>query len=207
MNMQDVKRIIIVSHCHYLYAGLKALLSSVSLPLILEQVITADEAGKKVSLGRGDMVMIAQESGCPADRTRSRAVVWRLEYLMRTGTIPWVPCALLTQNMQIELGKKTFSLTQSWLHEELEILLSGVLSTPECYYPEVSVSQYLTAQQSVLLKELLAGQDVKGIAAALHLSPRAVFAGRGALIRKLGLRNRLELMCLNRQGFSGAEWN
>ncbi|EBM3803345.1 hypothetical protein FXQ12_23075 [Salmonella enterica] len=55
----------------------------------------------------------------------------------------------------------------------------------------------LTVQQAALLKELLSGQDVKGAAAALHLSPRAVLAGRGGLLRKLGLRNRLELNGIN----------
>ncbi|ECE2104447.1 LuxR C-terminal-related transcriptional regulator [Salmonella enterica] len=49
----------------------------------------------------------------------------------------------------------------------------------------------MTVQQAALLKELLSGQDVKGAAAALHLSLRAVLAGRGGLLRKLGLRNRL----------------
>lgn len=202
--MQEVKKIIVVCQCYYLYTGLKAIFSSVSQPLISEQAITADAAGKKVSTGKGNLVMVLQESGTPADRIRARASIWHLGHLIRTGIIPQVPCVLLTENLQMEAGGRAFCLTRKWLHEELDILLEVLFARPEYYQPDDGrKDRNLTAQQVTLLKVLQSGQNIKDIAAMLCLSNRAVFAERGTLIRKLGLRNRLELMLLSRLHFNG----
>ncbi|EGL9556633.1 hypothetical protein IMA99_004163 [Salmonella enterica] len=47
----------------------------------------------------------------------------------------------------------------------------------------------------------MAGDSVYEIAAALAVTRQSVFASRSALIEKLGLRNRLELMSLTMEDF------
>ncbi|STB68629.1 DNA-binding transcriptional activator UhpA [Citrobacter freundii] len=190
--------IIIVTPCCYLLAGLEALLST----FLLIQVAPTDSTHMMLEAPGADMLIVARESGAPADIARAQAVMWRLEYLMRRGMMRRIPCLLLAENMSIQVEVKTFWLERQYLAYELDLVLSNVTSNPELYQ-RPSVNWFpLSPRQRQILTALMSGREVKEIAEELHLQPRTVFACRDSLIKKLGLRNRIDLMCLGTPGFS-----
>ncbi|EDX5597966.1 helix-turn-helix transcriptional regulator [Salmonella enterica subsp. enterica serovar Saintpaul] len=76
--------------------------------------------------------------------------------------------------------------------------LLDILNTPgSAVLPRVNLNRCrLSSRQQHILDETLAGRSVRDIAAHLEISERAVFSARAALIMKIGLNNRMELMSL-----------
>lgn len=195
---RNKQSIIIVTTCCFLQAGLEALLSDFRLV----KVAPVDSGHMISETTYANMLIVARESGAPAEVARSQAVMWRLEYLMRRGIMRRIPCLLLAENMSIRVGGRTFWLQRQYLASELDILLSNVTDRPELYRgPSVNWLP-LSPRQRQILTALMLGHEVKQIAEDLHLQPRTVFACRDSLIKKLGLRNRIDLMCMGTRGFS-----
>lgn len=199
--MPDNTQIIVLTPCRFLLAGLKALLEEPLMSLQLRHAVNTDEALiLQAVTGAATMVIVAQESDTPAGMARARAQLRRLDWLMRTGAMTRVPCLLLAGDMSMTVAGRKFWLTRRYAGLDLEILLGGILAHPQLYLG-MTVWSPLSEQQKIILAGTLAGLDVEALAAQMHILPRTVFAHRDILIKKLGLRNRMELMCLSPRDF------
>lgn len=202
--MPDNIPLIILTPCNYLQAGLGKLLEDSLLPLLVLQASCVDETRAIMTSAGAAMILVARESDSPAGMARGRAQMRRLDWLMVSGGMPRVPCLLLGRDMSITVGGKTFWLTREYVGLDLDILLGGILAAPELYL-DMSAWSPLSEQQKVILEGTLAGVDVAILAEKMRVLPRTVFSHRDVLIKKLGLHNRLELMCLSPQDFAGMD--
>ncbi|EAM6659635.1 helix-turn-helix domain-containing protein [Salmonella enterica] len=196
--------VITLTPCNFLQAGLEGLLEDSSLPLRVLHVSCVDEAWAIMTSVGAAMILVARESDSPAGMARVRAQMRRLDWLMVSGGMPLVPCLLLGGDMSITVAGKTFWLTRKYVGLDLDILLGGILSAPEIYL-DMSAWIPLSEQQKVILEGTLAGVDVAVLAEQMRVLPRTVFSHRNMLIKKLGLHNRLELMCLSPLDFAGMD--
>ncbi|EIC5003706.1 helix-turn-helix transcriptional regulator [Salmonella enterica] len=193
--------VIVLTSCCYLQAGLKGLLAETLIPLRLLQASSTGEVCKQLATTEAEMIIVARESGTPAGRARTRAQLRHLDWMMSSGAIQKVPCLLLAEDMSITLAGKSFRLTRTNTALDLEILVGGILAHPEKYLG-MSKWSALSVQQQAILDGTLAGLDIYELAERMNILPHTVFAHRDVLIKKLGLRNRMELMCLNAQDFT-----
>ncbi|EEG9646194.1 helix-turn-helix transcriptional regulator [Salmonella enterica] len=204
--MPNSVSVIVLTQCNFLLAGLEHLLEDSSLPLQVLHVSCVDEARVLLTSVSAAMILVARESDSPAGKARAQAQMRRLDWLMVSGVIPWIPCLLLGGDMSITVAGKTIWLTRKYVRLDLDIQLSRILAAPEIYLCS-SVWIPLSEQQKIILEGTLAGVSVEALAEQMRVLPQTVFSHRDTLIKKLGLQNRLALMCLKRQDFSGAEWN
>lgn len=203
--MPDNTPVIVLTPCRFLLAGLKGLLEETLMPLQLRHAVSTDEALILQAVTGAAMVIVAQESDSPAGKARARAQLRRLDWLMRTGAMTRVPCLLLAGDMSVTVAGRKFWLTRKYAGLDLEILLGGILAHPQLYLG-MAVWSPLSEQQKMILSGTLAGLDVEALAAQMHILPRTVFAHRDILIKKLGLRNRMELMCLSPRDFADVHY-
>lgn len=196
--------LIVLTPCNYLLAGLEDLLEDLSLPLRVLHASCVDEVRAIMTSVDAAMILVARESDSPAGMARVRALMRRLDWLMVSGGMPRVPCLLLGGDMSITVAGKTFWLTREYVGLDLDILLGGILTAPGIYL-SLSAWSPLSDQQKIILEGTLAGMDVGGLAEQMRVLPRTVFSHRDMLIKKLGLHNRLELMCLSPLDFAGMD--
>ncbi|EBR4458250.1 helix-turn-helix transcriptional regulator [Salmonella enterica] len=198
--MSDNVAVIVLTSCHFLFTGLKQLLSESLIPLRLLQASSVDEVLELQATAGVTMIVVAGESGSPVGYARARAQLWSLERMMMTRALPRVPCLMLVDDMSVTVAGETYWLTPKYLAQDLEMLLGDILVEPERYLDRFGLD-LLSAQQRVILDGTLAGLDVEAIAGRMHILPRTVYSHRNMLVKKLGLRNRMELMCLSPRDF------
>ncbi|EDT6741846.1 helix-turn-helix transcriptional regulator [Salmonella enterica subsp. enterica] len=193
--------VIVLTPCHFLFSGLKNLLRDNQLQLQFLHASTVDEVQKLQTIPGVSMIMVASESFTPVERSRALVLVRHLDWLMLSGAMPRIPCLLLMSDMSISVSGKIFWLTRGQAGYDLELLLGSILAHMDLYQ-EISAWSPLSEQQKIILKGTLSGLKVEELAVQMNILPRTVFVHRDVLIKKLGLRNRLELMCLNINNFS-----
>jgi len=164
---------------------------------------TTTESVSQIQMNTGaSIIVIATESDSSSERVRSLVMQWHLEYLMDTGCLRNMPVIQLSGNTQVWIAGRIFSLTQRRLAYELMNIMTATIKNAEYHKtPHAGKKKCLTRKQKIVLAGTLAGCRVNEIAELLHIKPGVVFFHRQALIAKLGLRNRLELMLLKSEDF------
>ncbi|MBA3211374.1 helix-turn-helix transcriptional regulator [Salmonella enterica] len=191
--------IIVLTSCRYLLAGLEGLMSDSLMRLL--HAGNMKEVCELQAVTGAEMIIVARESGAPDGLVWSRAQLRRLDWLMLSGRLQRVPCLLLAEDMSMTVAGKTFWLPGKDAALDLKTILSEVLAHPALYVG-MAVWCPLSAQQQKILEGTLAGLDVYELAEKMHVLPRTVFVYRDMLIKKLGLRNRMELMFLSVEDFT-----
>lgn len=202
--LKEKMSVIVFTPCSFLFSGLHHLLEFTVLPFSLELVSakTFDDAICEHKKFRAGVFIVAPASNTPAQIIRSRLFVGKLEYMMNKGMIPKAACLLMKNSMAIESSHKNYHLRRDSLKEDLNIMLRYFL---ENYWRYSTFTHYwlpLSDIQKKTLDALLSGDDITEVAKSLNITPQCVLTRRNNLIKKMGLRNRIGLMCMNRDMFS-----
>ncbi|EDM7409303.1 helix-turn-helix transcriptional regulator [Salmonella enterica subsp. enterica serovar Sandiego] len=199
--MSEKTLITVLTPCHFLFAGLESLLKNTLISPQVKHVVCINEALIQQAVSGAEMVIVAQDSNTPTGIARAWIQLRSLDWLMMTGAMKRVPCLLLAGDMSVTVSGRKFWLTRKYAGLDLEILLCSIMDHKELYQ-DMSVWFPLTEQQKIILSCTLAGFEVESMAAQMHILPSTVFAHRDNLIKKLGLRNRMALMCLSSRDFA-----
>lgn len=192
------KLIFLVSQCSYLLHGLSSLMTEtddrvsvipVSHP---EEILSYPEGRYKRRL------IVVSLPTAPVQSAKGRVFLWRLDIMRMQGRLSGPVHCVLTGDRE-----KWHSCVPAyrWLPKEngpatQDILLRTLLSPGWSSVP--ARPRHLTHRQECILEATLAGNTVQEIAEKLNLAEKAVFASRSALIERMGLNNRMELMSLIR---------
>ncbi|ECO1040173.1 helix-turn-helix transcriptional regulator [Salmonella enterica subsp. enterica serovar Newport] len=193
-------QIVVVTQCRYTLLGLKALMAQSAVPAEIIQVSRPEAVTRGSWSVNYSRLLLVDISGTPKEIARSRVFLWRWLGLCTRGLTEAMPWLLLENDR----GKgRHHSLTSRQSVTQLVAKISEVLLHPErrCSCPGAEYRGGLSDLQSEILNRTLAGDSVYEIAAALAVTRQSVFASRSALIEKLGLRNRMELMSLTMEDF------
>ncbi|EBG4693758.1 helix-turn-helix transcriptional regulator [Salmonella enterica] len=204
--MPSNKSVIVLAQSHFFVSGLKNLMADSSLQLQFLHAKTVEGILTLQKIPGVSMIMVASDSCNPAKRAQAQAQVRHLHWLMTCGRMSRTPCLLLPGDMSISVSGETFLLTRGQMKYDLEILLCSILTHRELYLDSSSWSS-LSERQKIILKGTLSGQKVEELAEQMNILPGTVLAHRDNLIKKLELRNSLELMSLNISYFSDIHGN
>lgn len=196
---QTMYQIFFFSRCNFMQTGVREMMMNAPVPV---QVIPVTQPEEILSLrqARGNQLILVSSSPPrdPVSSARGSLFLWRLMCLQSTGYLKGIPVLLLNDNP----GGRYPSVSG---HMSIDALCH-TLTTSVTQSGYVRVFQPRQCRLSVLQKKILdaslAGGSVEEIARKLNISQREVFSGRTALLGKLGLRNRLELMSLVAEDFS-----
>ncbi|HGA5678128.1 TPA: LuxR C-terminal-related transcriptional regulator [Salmonella enterica subsp. enterica serovar Chester] len=202
--MTTKRPVIVLTSCGFLLAGLKSVLQNATVPVRLVQATVPDEILTCKEVSDAAMILVARESDTPAVVARTLMQMRRLHWFMMAGVIPWVPCLLPAGDMSITVAGKSFWLTRKYVSLDMDILFGGILAYPALYLG-MSAWNPLSEQQKVILEGTLAGVGVEALAEQMCLRPHTVFVHRDKLIKKLGLHNRMGLICLSHRDFAGMD--
>lgn len=192
--------VIVLTSCHFMMTGLEGVLEEALMPMQLMQVGSVGEARRLQAKSGGELIIVAPENDSPARKARAHSALRQLDWLMTTGAMQRVPCLVLGKNMSISVAGKTFWLTKPHVGIYLDIVLGSILAQPEMYL-DMDVWNPLSVKQKKVLEGTLSGMTLETLARQMHIRPRSVFVHRDLLIKRLGLHNRLELMCLSLADF------
>ncbi|CAD6107169.1 helix-turn-helix transcriptional regulator [Escherichia coli] len=190
--------IFLVSSCEYLHRGLESLMSG--SPARIIRVSRPEEIrAYPVSPADNRVVLVSLPSVLSA-AVVGRVFLWRLGVLRSQGVIPGrLSCLLVGRRERWDDPAGGYD----WLHsgdvQSVRKALLRVLECPECAErvrrPE-QLTLPLSPRQQAILEGTLAKKRVSQIARELGVTDRAILASRRALMMKMGLRNRMELMGL-----------
>lgn len=185
-------QIFLVSSCHYLQRGIKLIMKTAPVAV---QVITVSSPEEILTVPRTDgnrMVLVSVPAQDVVTASRASLFLWRLMCLQSTGQFPNISVLLLSDRT----GGRYPRLSERLSPDRLRYALTTAISQPgnaRIFQPRQC---HLSVLQRKILMASLAGLQVDEMARELNISRRGVFAGRTALLHKLGLRNRLELVGL-----------
>ncbi|WP_080095930.1 helix-turn-helix transcriptional regulator [Salmonella enterica] len=201
MAVNDKEKLIfLVNACGYLRYGLASLMADIDSQFRIISVSHPEDM-LVYPFRHYDrpliMVFLPQE---PRAAARGRVFLWRLEMLRLQKQFP------VTLSCLLDGDRERWSVLLAgyrWLPCDGDMVnvretLLDILNTPgSAVLPRVNLNRCrLSSRQQHILDETLAGRSVRDIAAHLEISERAVFSARAALIMKIGLNNRMELMSL-----------
>ncbi|HCR3451221.1 TPA: hypothetical protein ON570_004907 [Citrobacter werkmanii] len=189
-------QLFVVTSCGYTLSGLELLMKDAGLPVRVIRVKTPEDVLTTQPEDGNRAVLLVMPVGAPAERAACRLFLWRWMLWRPASQTEATPCLMLC-----DIGEGsvtgTYPLSRKMSLPALSAVLSGILRCPRSYVRSSSRTRPLTAFQRDVLEATMAGVSVQATAVKLGVRTGAVFASRTALIQKLGLRNRMELMCLN----------
>lgn len=193
-------QIFMMTECSYTLLGLRTLMAQCQEPAEIFQVSKPEEVGLCSWSGTGTRILMVDMSGPPRQVAHSRVFIWRWVALRSQGLIEAMPCVLLEE---VRRGTSTQILSSRQPLSLLKARVSNVLSHPDNYdyLSNRRWGQELSERQLAVLYRTLSGDSVRMIAQGLSVTQQSVFASRSALIEKLGLRNRMELLSLTEADF------
>lgn len=183
------------SPCHYMQAGLTTIMKTTPVRVT---AVTSPEAILSVPPPPGHRgVLVSVPAREPKVAAQASLFLWQLMNLQAAGHLPGVFCLLLS-----DLPDKKFScLKESLSAASLRDRLLEAVARPGKHSLNGQRRCELSALQKKILVASLAGASVDEMARMLNISKRGVFAGRSALMHKLGVKNRLGLMGLSDRDF------
>ncbi|EHY0218379.1 hypothetical protein RJK31_004431 [Salmonella enterica] len=190
-------QLFVVTACRFTLTGLEQLMKETGLPVRVSRVRTPEDVLATPHEDGNRVVLVVMPRGAPAHRASCRLFLWRWALCRPASQTGAIPCLLLCDKQEGWVTGVHLLSRQQPL-PTLSAQLSVVLNHPAFYVRSGSRARALTSIQLVVLEATMRGEPVQVTAARLGVPSRSVFACRTALIHKLGLRNRIELMCLNR---------
>ncbi|HFW4533975.1 TPA: LuxR C-terminal-related transcriptional regulator [Salmonella enterica subsp. enterica serovar Chester] len=196
--------IFLVNGCAYFRMGLDLLMKEAGyririVPINQPEDILACPVGQYES-----RLLIVSLPSEPVRAARGQVFLWRLEVLRSRGMS--VGSLLCLLDGERERWASSL-LGYRWLPLDegvgvMQTIIFSVLNSPkgDASLPVVRNCR-LSWRQQYILDATLAGLSVRLISEALNISESAVFSARTALMKKMGLNNRLELMSLAGSGF------
>ncbi|HAG3364620.1 TPA: response regulator transcription factor [Salmonella enterica] len=192
----DENLIFLVSQCSYLLYGLSSLMTETDCRVSVipvshpEEILSYPEGRYKRRL------IVVSLPTAPVQSAKGRVFLWRLDIMRMQGRLSGPIHCVLTGDRE-----KWHSCVPAyrWLPKESgpatqDILFRALMSPGWSTVP--ARPRHLTHRQECILKDTLAGNTVQEIAEKLNLTERAVFSARSAMISRIGLNNRIELMGL-----------
>ncbi|EMX8376850.1 helix-turn-helix transcriptional regulator [Salmonella enterica] len=190
--------IFLVSACEYMHRGLESLMSD--SPARVIRVSRPEEIlAYPVSPADNRVILVSLPSVLSA-AVAGRVFLWRLGVLRSQGAIPGrLSCLLVGDRERWD----DLSGGYDWLpcRDVLSVreMLLRVLEWPVragCVPWPVRLVLPLSPRQQAILDGILSRKTVSQIARELGVTDRAILASRRALMTKMGLRNRMDLMGL-----------
>ncbi|ECE5745836.1 hypothetical protein DK749_24940 [Salmonella enterica subsp. salamae] len=185
-------QIFLVSPCHYMQRGIREVMATAPVSV---QVLTVSCPEDILSVSRTDgnrMVLVLVPVQDAVTASRASLFLWRMTCLQSEGRMPDISVLLLSDRT----GGRYPRLSERLSPESLRYALTTAVTQPGNTRIFRPGQCHLSVLQRKILLASLAGLEVDEMARTLNVSRRGVLAGRSALIQKLGLRNRLELMGL-----------
>ncbi|EDT6782710.1 hypothetical protein AC861_004643 [Salmonella enterica subsp. enterica] len=197
VRKQIMHQLFVVTPCNYTVAGFKALMAERRLSVRIIPVLTPEEVSIIPPEEGNRIIVVVLPAREPAVSVPGRIFLWRRALQQVAGMPDHTPCLVLSDETHEKYR------VARWLHwpqplPSLTTLLIRALEHPDLFVCRQAEARPLTPMQKEILDATLAGESVRVTAARLFVQPQTVFSCRAALIRKLGLRNRIDLMCLNR---------
>lgn len=191
-------QLFVVTPCNYTVAGFKALMAERRLPVRIIPALTPEDVRMTPPEGGNRVIVVVLTAREPAVSVPGRIFLWRRALQQMAGLSDHALCLVLSDETS-EKYRAAWRLHWPLPLPSLTSLLIRALEHPDLFVSRQAEARTLTPMQKEILDATLAGESVRATAARLVVNPRTVFSCRAALIRKLGLRNRMELMCLNRR--------
>ncbi|EAO4397500.1 hypothetical protein E5475_20745 [Salmonella enterica] len=190
MEVTIMHQLFFFSPCNYMQAGLKVVMEGAPVRVI---TVVRPEDILSTPQPRGNrMVLVSVPAREPKVAARASLFLWQLMSLQAAGHLPEVFCLLLS-----DIPDKKFScLKENLTAVSLRNRLLEAVTRPGRHRLNPQRQCELSALQEKILTASLAGASVDEMARMLNISKRGVFAGRAALMHKLGVKNRLGLMGL-----------
>ncbi|EBL9938825.1 hypothetical protein DO481_22370 [Salmonella enterica] len=184
--------IFLVSTCEYMLRGLESLMSDSSARII--RVSRPEEIlAYPVSPADNRVVLVSLPSVLSA-AVAGRVFLWRLSVLRSLGAIPGrLSCLLVGDRERWDDPSGGYDWLPCRNVLSVRETLLRVLEWPERAGP-VRLVLPLTSRQRAILEGTLARKTVSQMARELGVTDRVILASRRALMTKMGLRNRMELM-------------
>ena len=193
--MSNTKQIIILTPCHFFLTGLTELLKKTHLPINLIPATSPEEVIAITKSVNTAMIVMTQESKSPAETARVHIQLQYIHRLMIIGVIPLTPCLLLTPELTVNIEGTLFQRKRENLLHHLETSIGEILVNSE-KYKNMTFQRPVSNRQMYILRGIQKGMTVNQLAEQMNISPKTVFVHQNALIRKLKLRNRIELITL-----------
>ncbi|EGO0706241.1 hypothetical protein ITK37_004642 [Salmonella enterica] len=188
-------QIFFMTPCNFMHAGLVALMHTASLPVQVCRISRPEEIKGGLQESGRRLILVSIPGNEPRVAALAEMFLWRLDVLQTSGLIPNLPCVLLSN----DFSRAYRCLPERMPVEKLREALSEILLHPDKEMRNLfqqKGKRELSPLQKKILAGTLAGESVGEMAERLEIAERGIFAGRAALIRKLGLKNRLGLMAL-----------
>lgn len=197
MAVNDNENLIfLVSQCSYLLYGVSSLMTETDCRVSVipvshpEEILSYPEGRYKRRL------IVVSLPSAPVQSAKGRVFLWRLGIMRIQGRLSGpIHCVLTGDRERWHSCVPAYR----WLPKEngpaTQDILLRALMTPGWSYVPVR-PRHLTLRQACILEATLAGCTVQEIAEKLNLTERAVFSARSAMISRIGLNNRIELMGL-----------
>ncbi|WP_079964701.1 helix-turn-helix transcriptional regulator [Salmonella enterica] len=189
-------QLFVVTSCNYTVAGFEALMAERHLSVRIIPVLTPEEVRITPPEGGKRIIVVVLPAREPAVSVPGRVFLWRRALHQMAGISDHALCLVLSDKTP-EKYRADWRLHWPQPVTSLASLLIRALKHPDWFVSHQAEAWMLTPIQKEILDATLAGESVRATAARLFVNPQKVFSCRAALIRKLGLRNRMELMCLN----------
>ncbi|EAA1210244.1 hypothetical protein JRK18_003821 [Salmonella enterica] len=189
-------RLFVVTDCQFTLMGLEWLMKEADKAIKVIQVRKPEDVLTSPEGEGNRAVLIVMPVGSPAIRASGRLFLWRWALWRPVSQTGITPCLLLCDKQESNVTG-AYPLSRQLSLPTLSAQLLAILNYPAFYVRTCSRVRPLTAIQRVVLEATITGERVSVTAARLGVTERSVFSCRTALIHKIGLRNRMELMCLN----------
>ncbi|HDC1420168.1 TPA: hypothetical protein O7U53_004134 [Salmonella enterica] len=189
-------QLFVVTDCQFTLMGLEWLMKEADKSVKVIRVRNPEDVLTVPKEEGNRAVLIVMALGSPVIRASGRIFLWRWALWRPVSQTGMIPCLLLCDKHE-SIITGAYPLSRQLSLPTLSAQLLVILNHPAFYVRTCSRVRPLTTMQRVVLEATIAGESVSVTAARLGVADRSVFACRTALIQKLGLRNRMELMCLS----------
>ncbi len=201
--------VIVLTPCSFLFAGLRTIFlqDKLSMSLTLVYSRTLKEALCQQKIMKAKLIIIAPESSNPTKIAMARLAIIKAEHMMREQVIPKARCLLLDSNLSINVSDKEYQLTKNSLEYSLALIAEYYIQLPRQLPKMNKIWLPLSGSQQKILALLLSGKDITTIADMLNITHQCVHKKRNAIIKKIGLRNKVLLINLHEKIFTSLNCN
>ncbi|ELE6317844.1 hypothetical protein RMP33_002003 [Salmonella enterica] len=201
---KETYRILILTPCNYLFSYLNGIIfgDKISIPVKLAHARTLKDAFYKQKKHRAKIILLAPSSSSTIEIMMARFNILKLENIMDEELIPKATCLLLNSQLKVEVSDNTYQLRKRFFEYDLTAILKLYLAIPRQLSEMSKHWQPLTEVQSEILSALLSGKSITDMAESLNISYSCIRARKKALIKKLGLRNKVLLINIEKTIFT-----
>ncbi len=194
-----MKKIFFITPCQYTKLGFGKIIETISdysvdIVTVSEPEEIIEHAGHHIT-----SVIVIDLAHCENSVLASSLwFLWNLSVLYSEGRIPAeIPCILLGDKYSLSDAKYPFIwISPRQSANNLRMFFMKVLTTPECYMREMYGFTHFSDKERFVINQHLNGLSAFQIARRMQTTYKDVVTSRQKAMKKIGLRNRNEVILL-----------